>query len=94
MTAQTSPSYQVEVQGVTNTDIFSARQGSTVVGLPVTFASSSGMAISAIDTVQATLSLQGVVIDPQTRKKPVTTLVTTVRLNNCSQAASGERMSC
>jgi hypothetical protein len=52
------------------------------------------MAIASIDTIQATLSLQGATIDPQTRQKPVTTLVTTVRLNNCSQAASGERLSC
>ncbi len=94
LTAQTSPSYQVEVQGVTNTDIFSARASSSVVGLPVTFASGSGMTIASIDTIQATLSLQGLIIDPQTRQKPVTTLVNTVRLNNCSQAASGETMSC
>ncbi len=100
LTAQTSPSYQVEVQGVTNTDIFSARSSGTTVtyasgsGLPVTVASSSGMTIASIDTVQAVLSLQGVTIDPQTRQKPVTTLVTTVRLNNCSQAAEGESMSC
>jgi prepilin-type N-terminal cleavage/methylation domain-containing protein len=94
LTGQTTPSYQVEVQGVTNTDIFSARSGSTAIGLPVTFSSGSGMAIASIDTVQATLSLQGLIIDPQTRKKPVTTLVTTVRLNNCSQAASGELLSC
>lgn len=89
-----SESYQVEVQGVTNTTIFTARSAGTAVGLPVTFTSSSGAAIASIDTVQATLSLQGLVIDPQTRQKPVTTLVTTVRLNNCSQAASGEAMSC
>ena len=100
LTAQTAASYQVEVQGVTNTDVFSARSTGTTVtfssgsGLPVTFSASSGMTIASIDTVQATLSLQGLVIDPQTRTKPVTTLVTTVRLNNCSQAASGESMSC
>src|SRR5437870_1603151 len=47
-----------------------------------------------VDTVQATLTLEGSLVDPQTRKKPVTTLITTVRLNNCSQAAIGYKTSC
>ncbi len=86
-------SYQVEVEGVqtTGTAIFSARSDGSAVGLPVTFTSSTA---AAIDTIQAVLTLQSAVIDPQTRTRPVTTLVTTVKLNNCSQAATGKSMSC
>lgn len=93
--AQNTPVYQVEVQGVQNTNIFSAyRNGVAVTGLPVTISTSSGQTIAAIDTVQAMLTLEGSTVDPQTRKKPVTTLISTVRLNNCSQAAIGEEVSC
>jgi prepilin-type N-terminal cleavage/methylation domain-containing protein len=91
---QTTPSYQIEVQGVQNTNIFSARSDGTAVGLPVTFASSSGAAIATIDTVQVVLALQALNIDPQTHQRPVTTLVSTVKINNCSQATTGTSMSC
>jgi prepilin-type N-terminal cleavage/methylation domain-containing protein len=90
--AQTTEVYQVEVQGVQNTSIFSAYTGGAVIGLPVTV--NSGTSIAAIDTVQATLSLQSPNIDPQTHQKPVTTLITTVRMNNCSNAAIGYQTSC
>jgi type II secretory pathway pseudopilin PulG len=91
---QTTPSYQVEVQGVQNTSIFSAFSGGTAVGLPVTLASSSGSTMASVDTVQVVLTLQASTIDPQTRTKPVTTLMSTVKINNCSQAANGASMSC
>ena len=94
LTGQTAAEYQVEVQGVQNTNIFSAFNNGTAVGLPVTVSSGSGIAIASTDTVQATLTLQAATIDPQTRQKPVTTLITTVRLNNCSQAAIGYQTSC
>jgi len=94
LTGQTAASYQIEVQGVQNTDIFSARSNGTPVGLPVTFASGSGGTIAAIDTVQAVLTLQSPSIDPQTHQKPSTTLVSTVKINNCSQATTGASMSC
>jgi prepilin-type N-terminal cleavage/methylation domain-containing protein len=90
--AQTTEVYQVEVQGVQNTNIFSAYNSGAVVGLPVTI--NTGTAIAAVDTVQATLTLQSANIDPQTHQKPVTTLITTVRINNCSQAAIGYQTSC
>jgi prepilin-type N-terminal cleavage/methylation domain-containing protein len=92
VTGQT-PSYQVEVQGVQNTTIFTAFSGTTAIapGLTVTSAAAS---MASIDTIQASLSLQASTIDPQTGKYPTTTLVTTVRLNNCSQAAAGYRNSC
>jgi len=93
---QTEASYQVEVQGVlmTNPNIFSAYNNGGAVGLPVTISSGSGVTIAGVDTVQATLSLQAAAVDPQTHQKPVTTLVTTVRLSNCSQAAIGSQTSC
>ena len=94
LTGQTTPQYQVEVQGVQNTAIFTAYSNGVAAGLPVTTATSSGTTIATIDTIQAVLSLQASVVDPQTRTKPVTTLVSTVRLNNCSQSAMGYRMSC
>ncbi len=94
LAGQTSPSYQVEVQGVQNTNIFTAYDDGVAIGLPVTTASGSGATIAKIDTIQAVLTLQALTIDPRTRQRPVTTLITTVKLNNCSQAADGEEMSC
>jgi prepilin-type N-terminal cleavage/methylation domain-containing protein len=91
---QTPAQYQVEVQGVQNTSIFAAFNSGTGVGLPVTITSSSGTTMATVDTIQATLTLQAANIDPQTKKKPQATLVTTVRLNNCSQAAIGYQTSC
>ena len=93
VTGQT-PVYQIEVQGVQNTSIFSALKDGVAQGLPVTTSTASGTTIAAIDTVQATLSLQAITIDPETGKYPTTTLVTTVRINNCSQAAIGYKTSC
>jgi len=90
LTGQTAPSYQVEVQGVTNTDIFSAKFNGADVTLPVDFSNST---IGDIDTVEATLSLESPQIDAKTRKKLVTSQVITVRLNNCS-LSTGSSQSC
>ena len=92
-TGQTAPSYQVEVQGVTNTNIFSAYNSTVMQTLPLDFNGNAGT-LASIDTIQAVLSLQAATIDPKTHTKPVTSLVTTVRLNNCSMAASGQQTSC
>jgi prepilin-type N-terminal cleavage/methylation domain-containing protein len=92
--AKTDFQYQVEVQGVKSSSIFTAYTGTSPVGLPVNLASGSGTTIAGVDTVQAVLSLESPTVDPQTHGKPVTTLVTTVRLNNCSQAAPGQKTSC
>jgi hypothetical protein len=62
--------------------------------MPVDISTSSGATIAGVDTVQATLSLQASTIDPQTRQYPTATLVTTVKLNNCSEAAIGYKTSC
>ncbi len=94
LASQTTEVYQVEVQGVQNTNIFTAYSDGVAVGLPVTISSASGATIASIDTVQATLTLQAATIDPKTHKKPVTALVTTVKLNNCSQGATGGLQSC
>src|SRR5438093_529776 len=51
LTGQATEVYQVEVQGVLNTDIFSAYTNGTAVGLPVSTVASSSPA--AVDTVQA-----------------------------------------
>jgi type II secretory pathway pseudopilin PulG len=92
-TGQTVASYQVEVQGVTNTDIFTAYKDGVLQTLPLNF-NSNAATIAALDTIQAVLSLQAAVIDPKTHKKATTSLVTTVRLNNCSLATSGQQTSC
>jgi prepilin-type N-terminal cleavage/methylation domain-containing protein len=89
-----TPMYQIEVQGVQNTNIFSALKDGVALGLPITTSSSSGTVIASVDTVQATLSLQAASFDLETGKYPTTTLVTTVRINNCSQAAIGYKTSC
>jgi len=92
LTGQTTEVYQVEVQGDLNTDIFSAYTNGAALGLPVSTA--VGSSLAAVDTVQAKLTLQAATPDPQTRQRPTATLVTTVRLNNCSQAAIGYKTSC
>src|SRR2546422_2055255 len=53
LAGQDPPSYQVEVQGVKNTNIFSAYTNGAAVGLPVTTASATGTIIASVDTVQA-----------------------------------------
>jgi prepilin-type N-terminal cleavage/methylation domain-containing protein len=92
--AQDPEEYQVEVQGVQNTSIFSAYTNGTPVSLPVDITTAGGNTMAAVDTIQALLTLESATIDPQTRRKSVTTLVMTVRLNNCSQAAIGFKTSC
>jgi type II secretory pathway pseudopilin PulG len=94
LTGQTTEVYQVEVQGVKNTNIFSAYNNGTALSLPLDITSAGGNTIATVDTVQAMLTLESSAIDPQTRQKSVTTLVSTVRLNNCSQAAHGFKTSC
>src|SRR6185295_18604035 len=51
LTGQLPAEYQVEVQGVQNTAIFSAYNNGVAVGLPVTIAGGSGVAIASTDTV-------------------------------------------
>ena len=94
LTEQTSEIYQVEVQGVKNTSIFSVYNNGDAISLPLDITTAGGNTIAQADTIQAMLTLESSAIDPQTRQKSVTTLVSTVRLNNCSQAAIGFKTSC
>jgi len=91
---QSPEAYQIEVQGVQNTAVFSAYTNGAAQSLPLDTTTSAGVTIANVDTIQAVLTLKASSLDPETRKKPVTTLVTTVRLNNCSQAAIGSKTSC
>jgi hypothetical protein len=61
--------------------------------LPLNF-NANPMTMAGLDTIQAVLSLQAATIDLKTRTKPTTTLVTTVRLNNCSMASAAQQTSC
>jgi len=96
LAGQSTPVYTTEVQNVQNTNIFSAfTKGATgvAVTLPIDFTNNS-TTIAGIDTVLAVLTVQSTFFDPQTKVHPITTLTITVKLNNCSQAANGEPMSC
>ena len=93
---QTAENYQIQVQGVQNTDIFSAFARGTTgipITLPVNF-NDNGPDIASVDTIKATLSLRSPTADPKTGQHPETTLVMTAKLNNCSQAADTYPMSC
>ena len=93
---QSTEQYQVQVQGVQNTDIFSAFSRGTTgvpIALPVDFTTDSTV-IANVDTIKVILSLRSPTEDPKTGQHPQTTLVTTSKLNNCSQAATAAAMSC
>lgn len=95
-TGQTAPAYQVEVQNIQNTDVFSAyvhASTGTAVTLPVNF-NSNGSTIASIEVIKAVLTIQSTAVDAQTGQRALTTLISTVKLNNCSQAATGQAMSC
>ena len=96
VTGQTAEVYQVQVQGVQNTDIFSAFQRGTTgtpITLPVNF-NDDAVDIANVDTIKVVLALRSPVADPKTKQHPETTLVATAKLNNCSQAATNQPMSC
>jgi prepilin-type N-terminal cleavage/methylation domain-containing protein len=95
-----TPVYQVEVQNVKNgtTDnpiFFAYSHGSTgtPLTLPLDF-NSAPSAITSVDTIKVTLTVESPVRDPKTSLKPINTLISTVRLNNCSSATSGQYLSC
>jgi prepilin-type N-terminal cleavage/methylation domain-containing protein len=96
LVGQTPATYEVEVQGVQNTNIFSAflhGATGTPVALPVDF-NTNGSTIANIDTIEAVLTIKSTHVDSQTLRNPTTSLISTIRLNNCSQADSGQDMSC
>ncbi len=100
LTGQTSPVYQVEVQNVQNgsssNPIFYAyAHGSTgtALSLPLDFNANS-TDIASIDTIKIVMTVQANTPDPKTGLRPITSLVSTVKLNNCSAANTGQYMSC
>src|ERR1051326_6836193 len=96
LNGQSTPAYQTEVQGVQNTNIFSAyikAQTGTPLSMPMNIQSDAAT-IAGIDTVEAVLTVQSKFIDPQTKVRPINTLTMSVKLNNCSQAAKLAAMSC
>jgi len=94
-TGQDDPVYETEVQGVTNPNnaVFTAYNSAVMQALPIDF-NNNAATIAGLDTIQAVLSLQAATVDPKTHTKPTTSLVTTVRLNNCSLAATAQQASC
>jgi prepilin-type N-terminal cleavage/methylation domain-containing protein len=90
---------QTEVENVLNgtssDPIFQAYYADgTAVTLPIDITNS---ALANINSVFITLKAQSPYPDPQTRQKPTMTLLSTVRLNNCSVAypnTSGTVMGC
>lgn len=88
--------------GGNNVPIFSffTNGGTTPVPNPayvfngVTGGTSDNPTLANIDTVRIQLMVQSPYKDLKTGLFPVVTLVSTVRVTNCSQLASGEHMSC
>jgi type II secretory pathway pseudopilin PulG len=98
LTGQGTPSWYTEVQnvqngGTTNPIFFAYSGGGTPVTLPVDF-NANAATIASIDTIKIVITTQAKNPDPQTGTRPSTTLVSTVHVNNCSQAAEGKPMSC
>jgi prepilin-type N-terminal cleavage/methylation domain-containing protein len=94
------PAYQVEVQNVKNGTagspiFFAYSHGSTgtPLTLPIDF-NNDPTAITSVDTIKVMLTVESDTRDPRTSLKPMETLISTVRLNNCSSAASGQFLSC
>jgi len=94
------PAYQVEVHNVKNGTagnpiFFAYAHGSTGTALPLPIDFDASPAILAsVDTIKVMLTVESAVRDPKGLVTPVATLVSTVRLNNCSSAISGQFMSC
>lgn len=100
VTGQSSPVYQVEVQNVQNgtsaNPIFYAyphASAGVAATLPVDF-DTNASTVASIDTLKIVLTVKAKNPDPKTGQYPITTLVSTVRLNNCSSATTGQNMSC
>jgi len=98
LTGQTETD-QVDVQSVLNgttaDPIFQAYyKDGTAVSLPIDITNN---ALANVNTVDIILKVQSPSPDPQTGQKPTMTLMTTVRLNNCSVAypnTTGTVMGC
>jgi len=104
LNGQTNPTNQTEVQnvlnGTTNDPIFQAYYSDgTAVALPMDLTAdcTGGQCLANVNTIAITLKVQSPYPDPTTGQKPTMTLLSTVRLNNCSVAypnTSGTVMGC
>jgi prepilin-type N-terminal cleavage/methylation domain-containing protein len=96
---------EVEVQNVlngtanypldTNPIFLAYKVGDTTnpVPLPIDTASDPST-LANINTIKVQLTVRAAHPDPKTGERTVTTLVSTAKLNNCSMAAQGGKMSC
>ena len=95
LTGQTE-TQQTEVQnvlnGTTGDPIFQAyySDGTAVPPMQMDADCSLGQCLANVNTVAITLKVQSPNPDPQTGQKPTITLMSTVRLNNCSSAYSAD----
>jgi prepilin-type N-terminal cleavage/methylation domain-containing protein len=94
--------FQTEVQNVvantingsTTSQVFWALTADGAnVALPVDFVANP-TTIASINTIQVVLTVQSKSVDLKTRQPLTTVLTSTVKLNNCSQAAASLPMSC
>jgi|SRR4051812_24125091 len=98
LTGQGSATYYSEVQNVQNgtsgNPIFQAYDiNGGLITLPVDF-NSNANSIASIRSIKVTVTVQSPNMDFKTRTYPITTLVSSVDLDNCSQAAASQTMSC
>jgi prepilin-type N-terminal cleavage/methylation domain-containing protein len=105
----TTANYTTEVQNVqnylngNNVPIFSFYTNGGTTPVPESTYSWNGVdgsgnsnnpTLASIDTVRIQLMVQSPTADLKSGQAPVITLVSTVRINNCSQAAGSEHLSC
>lgn len=98
LTGQGTATYYSEVQGVQNgtstNPIFQAYDlNGNLITLPVDF-DNNKTTMAQIRSISVTVTVQSSVMDFKTKTYPITTLVSSVDLDNCSQAATGQTMSC
>ena len=93
VTDQNQPNYQVEVQNVLNgtadNPIFTAyKSDGTKATLPIQMDDVPSSPVADINSIRVTLTVQSKIPDAKTGARPIVSLVSTARLNNCSQAHS------
>jgi prepilin-type N-terminal cleavage/methylation domain-containing protein len=90
---------QMEIQGVQNgtsaaSAIFTAYlPDGTAVAPPINF-TNNATTMAQINSLMVALTVQSRYQDPKTHVYPVTTVISTIRLSNCSQALQGLTLSC
>lgn len=98
LTGQGTATYYSEVQGVQNgtatNPIFQAYDmNGNLITLPADF-DANPATIAQIRSISVTVTVQSSTMDFKTKTYPITTLVSSVDLDNCSQAATSQTMSC